>query len=224
MKTLRRMILITIIFLVVLNIYVINNIDASYTLNKDIKSQIYKNIDNYVEYEDIPKNLIDAIISVEDKRYLNHFGFDLIGIGRATVENIKEQRYAEGGSTITQQLAKNIFLTNDKNLTRKLKELVLAIDLEILYTKEDILEMYLNVIYYGEGAYGIQDAAKTYFDKDVEELTLAECSMIAGLPKAPSIYNPIKNPDKAKERQKIVLTIMTENNLISSEKLQMIVN
>lgn len=224
MKTLRRLIIATIIFLVVLNIYVINNIDASYNIDRDIKSQIYKNIDNYTEYEEIPKDLIDAIISVEDKRYYNHFGFDLIGIGRATVENFKEKRFAEGGSTITQQLAKNLFLTSEKSMTRKLKELVLAIDLEILYTKEEILEMYLNVIYYGEGAYGIQDAAITYFDKDVEELTLLECSMIAGLPKSPSLYNPIKNPDKAKERQKIVLSVMNKNNLISSEKLQLIVN
>ncbi|MGF7057889.1 transglycosylase domain-containing protein [Brassicibacter mesophilus] len=188
--------------------------NGEYTLEEDLRKQISENIPNYIKIDDMPKDLINAIVSVEDRRFFNHNGFDVIGISRAFLTNIAEGEIAEGGSTITQQLAKNLFLSNEKKLDRKLKELVLAVKLENRYTKDEILEMYLNLIYYGSGAYGVQNASQEYYGKNVWELSLEECAMLAGLPQAPSAYNPKKYLEKAEKRQKIVIEAMKDNGYI----------
>lgn len=188
---------------------------GKYALNDNLAQQISINVSNYTEYKDIPKDLINAVVAVEDKRFFDHNGFDIIGIGRALITNLKEREIAEGGSTITQQLAKNLFLTDEKKLDRKVKELVLALKLEQMYDKEEIIEMYLNVIFFGENAYGVQNASLVFFEKDVWELSLEECALLAGLPQAPSMYNPKKHLERAEKRQKIVLEAMEENGYLS---------
>lgn len=185
-----------------------------YSLDKSLIQQISMNNPNYVHVDDMPVNLINAVIAAEDTRFFRHCGFDVIGIGRAFVRNIKSGYLKEGGSTITQQLAKNLFLTGDKKVSRKLEELFLAVKIESMYSKDEILEMYLNVIYFGSGAYGIGNASRVYFDKDVSGLSLEECALLAGLPKAPSIYNPKVNSEKAKKRQKTILNLMQQQGFI----------
>ncbi|MCY6484104.1 transglycosylase domain-containing protein [Clostridium aestuarii] len=191
--------------------------DNKYSMNEDLVKQISDNIPNYVSIDKIPENLKNAIVSVEDKRFFKHYGFDVLAISRAVYKDIKEGKFKQGGSTITQQLAKNLFLSADKKMSRKFKELILAIKLENKYTKDQILEMYLNVIYYGSGQYGIQNASKGFFGKNVWELSLEECAMLAGLPQAPSAYNPNKHYDRAKKRQEIVLALMRKNGFIDNQ-------
>src|SRR2546426_848925 len=145
----------------------------------------------------IPQSLRDAILATEDRRFYSHWGIDPIGVARALVQNYRRGRFVEGGSTITQQLTKVLFLTPDKSLERKLKEAVLALELERRYSKTRILEMYLNQVYFGHGAYGVEAAARTYFGKSVSELTLQEAALLAGLPPAPSSYSPFEHPDVA---------------------------
>ncbi|WP_425447567.1 transglycosylase domain-containing protein [Dethiothermospora halolimnae] len=192
-----------------------SDIDGNkYSINDNLIEELSQDIDGYTEIENMPKDLINAVVAIEDKRFFSHSGFDLVGIGRAFVNNIKAGEIKEGGSTISQQLAKNLFLSNEKTLNRKAKELILSIKLEEKYTKEEILEMYLNVIYLGDGAYGVQDASKKYFNKDVSQLTTEECAMLAGLPQAPSLYNPKKYINRAKKRQKMVIKAMVEEGFI----------
>lgn len=185
-----------------------------YSLDKSLIQQISENNPNYVSIEDMPDNLINAVIVAEDKRFYRHYGFDVIGIGRALVTNIKSGSFKEGGSTITQQLAKNLFLSTDKKISRKLEELLLAIRLENMYDKDEILEMYLNVVYFGSGAYGVGNASLVYFDKDVSKLSLEECAMLAGLLKAPSAYNPNASAEMAEKRQKTILKLMQQQGFI----------
>lgn len=149
----------------------------------------------------MPKALTEGVVHSEDRRFYNHGAFDVKAILRATVENIKFRRIVQGGSTITQQLAKNLYLSFDQNLSRKIEEIFIAQKLEKLFTKEEILEMYLNVIYYGEGAYGVQEASKKYFNKNVWELNEEECSDLVVIPQAPSLNNPIKNPEGFKNSE-----------------------
>ncbi|WP_157729321.1 transglycosylase domain-containing protein [Tumebacillus algifaecis] len=171
-----------------------------------------------VSLQDIPQSAIDAILSVEDQQFYNHGGFNPVGIARALWVDLKSGEVLEGGSTITQQLAKNLYLTQDKTIKRKLQEALHTLQLEMNYTKEEILEQYLNVIYYGQGAYGIEMAAQTYFDKPSKELTLAEASLLAGIPKGPNIYNPFFHFDAAKERQRIVLQLMVEEGKVTKQE------
>lgn len=185
-----------------------------YSLDKNLIQQISANNPNYVHMDEIPDNLKNAVIAAEDTRFYKHYGFDMIAIGRALVVNVKSGSFKEGGSTITQQLAKNLFLSMDKKISRKLEELILAVRLENMYTKDEILEMYLNVIYFGAGAYGIGDASQVYFGKDVSKLSLEECALLAGLPQAPSIYNPKINSEKAIKRQKTILNLMKQQGFI----------
>lgn len=168
-----------------------------------------------VPLSDIPADLKNAVIAVEDRRFYEHAGFDLWSIGRALVRDLQSGSLKEGGSTITQQLAKNLFLDSDKTLSRKVKELGYAIKINFAYSKDEILELYLNSIYYGEGRWGVEGAAQQYFGKPVKELTLAESAVLAGLPKAPTLYSPVKNPDKALERRNVVLSLMKEQGFIS---------
>jgi penicillin-binding protein 1A len=189
-----------------------------FALKSVVDAKFEKN--KYIRLDDIPLTLQQAIIAVEDSRFYRHSGFDIEGILRAILVNIQTGTLTEGGSTITQQLVKNLFLSQEKTFIRKLEEVILAIDMELRYSKEEILEMYLNTIYFGSGAYGIGDAAKTYFSKKTTELTLAESAMLAGLPNAPSLYSPLEDFEAAKQRQSVVLAAMVRNNYIGPKLAQ----
>ena len=171
-----------------------------------------------VPLEEMPQELIQAVIAVEDSRFYAHGGFDLVGILRAAVANLSSMEIRQGGSTITQQLARSLFLTPERTYTRKLKEVMLARKIEKFFSKDQILEMYLNQIYYGHGAYGTQTAARTYFGKDVGDLKLPEAAFLAGLPKAPRNYSPFLFPQRAKERQGVVLKRMHFEGFITEAK------
>src|SRR5258706_2152510 len=172
----------------------------------------------FVPLAQIPKALRDAIIATEDARFYSHHGVDPTGIARAVYQNFRRGRIVEGGSTITQQLAKVLFLTPDKSLERKLKEAVLALELERRYSKDRILELYLNQIYFGHGAFGVEAAARTFFGKSVGELTLAESALLAGLPKAPTTYSPFDHPEAAKRRRATVLARMVETGMLKPDQ------
>ncbi len=170
-----------------------------------------------INYADIPRHMVDAVVAVEDRRYFEHEGMDMRAIGRAFWTNMTSGGTVQGGSTITQQLAKNVFLSHERTWSRKWDEVLLAKKIEENYSKEDIMEMYLNQIYYGEGAWGIDRAAKTYFGKQPSQLTVAEAALLAGLIKAPSALTPYKHLDKAQNRRNVVLQLMKEQALISEE-------
>ena len=161
-----------------------------------------------VTIDEIPKYLKDAIISTEDKNFYTHEGYDIFGIMRSVIVNVINKKATQGASTITQQLARILFLSNEKTFTRKIKEIQIAARIEKTISKDKILEMYLNNVYLGSGAYGVGAAASTYFDKDLSKLTLAECALIAGLPQAPSVYSPFKNIKLAERRRNKVLKRM----------------
>ncbi|MGP1367291.1 MAG: transglycosylase domain-containing protein [Schwartzia sp. (in: firmicutes)] len=173
-----------------------------------------------VKLAQIPKDLQNAFVAVEDARFYEHAGVDPRGILRALWANISDGSVAEGGSTITQQLAKNAYLTQERTLRRKVQEMFLALQLEREYTKQEILEFYLNQIYFGQGAYGVQAAARTYFGKDVSELNLNECAMLAGIPKSPNYYSPFNNLTAAQARKAIVLEQMSKYHYISDSVAQ----
>jgi penicillin-binding protein 1A len=168
-----------------------------------------------VPVKQLPPHLINATLSTEDRSFYRHWGVDLYGVARAAFTNVLKMRRAEGGSTITQQLARNLFLTHERTLSRKAKEIALAIEIERNYSKEQILELYFNQIYFGEGAYGVEAAAKTYFGKPVRELTLPECALLAGLPANPSVYSPRRRPAAAKSRRTKVLRNMLVTHSIT---------
>ena len=172
-----------------------------------------------IQYENLPKNLVNAVIVTEDKRFFFHPGIDIKGIVRAAIVNLKSGRIVQGGSTITQQLAKNLFLTPERSFTRKLHELILSFWLEIRFTKQQLLSIYLNRVYLGSGTYGVQAASEKYFNKKVEELNLYECALIASLLKAPSRYNPIANEELSRERTYKVLENMKKSNLITDQSI-----
>ncbi len=172
-----------------------------------------------VQFSDLPDNLINAVIVTEDKSFFSHPGIDFKGVIRAAYTNIKKRRIVQGGSTITQQLAKNLFLTPERSFTRKLHELILSFWLEMRFSKEQILSIYLNRVYLGSGTYGVQAASEKYFNKKVEDLSLYESAVIASLLKAPSKYNPIANFDLSKKRASIVLNNMAKNRMISLKQV-----
>lgn len=171
-----------------------------------------------IDINKVPQNLQNAFIAAEDNRFYDHIGIDPIGIVRAIVTNVTNRGIAQGGSTITQQLAKNAFLSQEQTMKRKIQEAMLALEIERKYSKKEILEMYMNQIYFGQGAYGIQTAAKTYFGKDVDQLTLAQCAMLAGLPKSPNYYSPFNNLQEAKNRKNTVVDQMVKYGYISEEE------
>ena len=171
-----------------------------------------------VSFDEIPEHVVNAFIAVEDVRYWEHNGVDIKRIGGAVVANIQDGFGAEGASTITQQVVKNMLLEPDKTVKRKVQEAYLAMELEKQYSKEEILEMYLNKIYFGQGAYGVATAAETYFNKSLEELTTAEAALLAGLPQRPSGYDPYKHPDIATDRRATVLSLMEQHGFISVQE------
>ena len=172
-----------------------------------------------LEFDDMPRSLIDALVATEDRRYWYHFGIDPIGVARAAYTNHKAGRTVQGGSSITQQLAKNLFLTPEQTLRRKGQEALLAIWLETKYTKKQIITAYLNRVYLGAGTFGVDAAARTYFRKSARNLTLRESAMIVGLLKAPSRYAPTANPDRAARRMNVVLQAMLEEDYITEEQM-----
>ena len=218
-----------IIFIIVMAVgvgigFVTANLNVKADLSKDIlppaSSHIYDSAGNEiaiihatenrvpVKIEQIPMNLQNAFVAIEDNRFYEHKGVDFRGLARAAYTNLVRHEIAEGGSTITQQLAKNAYLTQDRTYKRKIQEIFLALQLEKQYTKQEILELYLNQIYFGQGAYGVQAASKVYFGKNVEDLTLSECAMLAGIPKSPNYYSPFNNINAAIERRNTVLDQM----------------
>lgn len=187
-------------------------------------SKISGNKAEGVPIDKIPQHVIDAVISIEDRRFYEHNGIDYIGIIRAAYKNFTAGSVVQGGSTITQQLAKITLLTPEQTLKRKLKEVAIASQIEREYTKDEIMEMYLNQIYFGHGAWGIQNASKVYFGKEVEKINLSEAALLAGLIHAPSALDPYKNYDAAKKRQKVVLKQMENSGFITGEERESAAN
>lgn len=188
--------------------------------NQNHLFQTYGNYEsNYAIYNDIPASVINAVIAIEDKRFFSHHGIDIFSMPRAVIKNITSMQYVQGASTISQQLAKMLFLTPQKTLSRKFNEILLAIKIERHFEKSEILEMYLNKAYFGSGNYGIVAAAKNYFDKAVNYLSLNEAALLAGLLKAPSKYSPKLNAALSKKRTNLVLNQMLKYNLINEEQL-----
>ena len=170
-----------------------------------------------VPTKDLPDALLQAIVAVEDARFYSHPGFDVEGIVRAALINLQKGEIEEGASTITQQLIKNLFLSQERSFARKVEELALAVDLELRFSKSEILSLYLNSIYFGSGYYGVYDASRGYFNKEPKDLTLPEAAMLAGLPNAPSVYSPYEDFLLAKKRQFIVLDAMVRAGMISEQ-------
>lgn len=201
-----------------------------YSLYKDTIAELpvketleeIRNQENFIKYDELPDIFINAVVSVEDKRFFSHSGYDLISIGRAMITNIKDRELSEGGSTITQQIAKNIFFSQRKEFTRKVAEVFVAIDIEEIYNKEEIFEIYVNTNFYGSGNYGIFEAAKGFYEKNVSDLTDYEATLLAGVPNAPSVYSPKVNLSLAERRQSIVLNKMIDAGYLTKEEAKII--
>jgi membrane peptidoglycan carboxypeptidase len=191
---------------------------------KDKIVEIKENTENYTTYDELPQKYIDAVISVEDRRFFYHSGIDLISIGRAIAKDITTLKLAEGGSTITQQLAKNTYFNQKKEFTRKIAEIFMANEFEKECSKEEIFELYVNTIYYGDGYYSIKDASRGYFDKEPSEMNMFEMTLLAGIPNAPSVYSPSVNPELSKERHSKVLNKMVSYGYISKEEADSIMS
>lgn len=194
---------------------IVTQITATGGPNPIVVGEFFKERRYLIPYDRIPEKLVQAFISAEDDQFFAHQGINIASIIRAAIVNAKAGHVVQGGSTITQQVAKSLLLTPERSFGRKAKELILASQIERNLTKQQILYLYLNQIYLGHAAYGVQAAAKVYFDKDVSNLTIAECALIAGMPQAPGKFSPHLNPKKAKERQMYVLRRMFENHYIS---------
>ena len=225
MKLLKKVIIGIILLCLIIGIIVVGNGYMIYkeaieevplsTLVEEIKSK-----QNYTEINELPKIYIDAVIAVEDHRFYKHNGIDVIAIGRAIINDIKAMRFVEGGSTITQQLSKNTYFTQEKKLTRKVAEVFMALEIEKNYDKDEILELYLNTSYFGDGYYTIKDACKGYFDKEPMQMTDYEAILLAGIPNAPSVYAPTKNPDLAKQRQRQVMEKMIKYGYLTEKEAE----
>ena len=219
-----RNILLFFVFIAILTIsYVLY---SGYTMYKDEISKIslFEKVSqietslNYTKIENMTQIYKDAVVSIEDHRFYQHHGVDLISIFRAFFVNIQEGELEQGGSTITQQLSKNMYFSQEKKFTRKIAELFVVFDLEQNYSKDKILELYINTMYFGKGYYGIKEASNGYFNKEPIELSDYESTYIAGIPNAPSIYSSEKNSNLAKKRHKLVLDAMVKYNKITQEK------
>lgn len=191
-----------------------------YSADKVLLAELFIEKRDPVPLKDIPHYLKTALIATEDRKFYKHTGVDIKGILRAIIKNIWAGEYVEGASTITQQLAKTLFLTPKKTIIRKMKEAVLSFQLERRYTKDEILKLYLNQVYFGSGAYGVESAARLFFGKTVSSLNLAECALIAGLPKSPSRYSPLVNLELALKRRNIVLKQMAATDIITETALK----
>lgn len=231
MKVLKKIIMIILIVAFLAGIYVgYKLIDEGYSMYKmaiekeplNEKVKEIRSKENYTKLEELPKIYIDAVLAVEDHRFYSHNGIDIISIGRAIIKDIQAMEFVEGGSTITQQIAKNIYFTQEKCMTRKIAEVFMARELEENYSKEEILELYLNTSYFGDGYYTVAEASRGYFDKKPNEMTEYECIMLAGIPNAPSIYAPTKNPELSKQRQRQVANAMVKHGYSTQEEVDKI--
>ena len=192
---------------------------AIYSADGVLLTYLYQLNKDHVQLQQIASPMQQAVIAIEDHRFYRHFGIDIFGTLRALCKDLTSGQAVEGGSTITQQLARNLFLTSEKTISRKITETFLAMQMERKFTKEEILEMYLNEIYFGNGCYGVESAAQKYFGKPASKLDLAEATMLAAIPKAPSLYEPLSHREENKERQKLVLGRMLELSLISQQEV-----
>jgi len=179
-----------------------------------------QNQENFTKINQVPHIFIDAIVAVEDKRFYNHKGVDILSIGRAIKTNIKSKDLTEGGSTITQQISKNLYFSQAKHFTRKIAEIFVAQDIEKLYSKEEILEIYININFYGSGYYGIYDAAQGFYEKNPIDLSDYEATLLAGVTNAPSVYSPKVNLNLAERRQDVVLKKMVEAKYITQKEME----
>ena len=221
---LRILLVLLCVILVVAGIFIFNG----YQLYKEALDEIsltdkvaeVQEDENYLKLGELPVDYKNAVISVEDRRYYEHGPIDIIAIGRAITVNIKNQQFLEGGSTITQQVAKNLyFISPDENAAlRKIAEIFMAFDLEKNYDKDTILELYVNTIYFGDGYYGIEEACQGYLNKNAKDMTLFESTMMAGIPNAPSAYAPTINLELTFSRQRKVISTMVENEYISQQQ------
>lgn len=223
MKTIKRLLwLILIVLVIVAGVQIKGGYDkyqqalADRPLNEVLEELQSK--DNYTQYEDVPEIYYKALVAVEDRRFYKHKGFDIIGTTRAIYNDIKANELLEGGSTISQQLAKNLYFPQDNTLRRKIAEIFMAMKIEREYEKEDVLEFYVNGIYYGSGYYSIYDASIGYFDKEPKDMTDYECTLLVGIPNAPSVYSLNNRPDLAKQRQKKVIECMAEVEYITEDE------
>lgn len=228
MKFIKRLLFFILIVIILVGLVVVLNGYKLYkttieeeSLSKKIAE--IKSSDTYISINDVPEYYTNAIIAVEDHRFKEHGAIDIISIGRAIVSNIQAKEFNEGGSTITQQVAKNLyFISEDDVVSRKIAEIFVAIDLENNYSKDDILEFYINTIYFGEGYYGIREASNGYYKKEPKDLSLYEATILAGVPNAPSVYAPTINPDLAKSRQGKVIRSMVEYGYLSEDEAKKI--
>ena len=220
MKTIKRILLLClIVFVVIAGVQIKGGYDKYKDAieEKPLADMIteLQSKENYTQYEEVPKIYYKALVAVEDRRFYKHNGFDVIGSVRAIYNDIKAWKLLEGGSTIAQQLAKNLYFPNDHTLKRKIAEIFMAMKIEREYEKEDVLEFYINGIYYGSGYYSIYDASQGYFDKETIDMTDYECTLLVGIPNAPSIYSLNVRPDLAAQRQEKVLECMVEVEYIT---------
>ena len=191
-----------------------------YSADKQVIGQFFLERRILVPLEKIPRHMVNAMVAIEDARFFEHRGLDFVGIARAAITNLVSGKIRQGASTITQQLARSLFLSPKRDFERKAKEALLALKMEQILGKEQILELYLNQIYFGHGAYGVQSAAQTYFGKDVGQITLAEAAYLAGLPKGPSDYSPYYHPEASKKRQATALRRMVEERFITTAEAE----
>ncbi len=196
---------------------------SSQSISEKIE-QIKSEKEHYITYDKLPQDYINAVVAVEDRRFFEHNGVDMISIIRAIATDIKQMKLVEGGSTITQQLAKNTYFTQRKEITRKVAEIFMAFEYEKECSKEEIFELYVNTMYFGDGYYSVYDASQGYFEKEVQDMDLYECTLLAGIPNAPSVYSPTKNPELAKQRQEQVLNKMVKYKYITQDKANEIIN
>ncbi|MGN1310895.1 MAG: transglycosylase domain-containing protein [Clostridia bacterium] len=225
MKIIKKLILfIILVLIVVVGIYTASGYamykEALSAIPIDVKIEEIKLKKNYTTFDNLPKTYIDAVIAVEDNRFYKHNGVDVIGIARAIINDIRAGELKEGGSTITQQLAKNIYFTQSRELTRKIAETFMALRIERECSKEEIFELYVNTSYFGDGYYCVGDASQGYFGKDPIDMTDYESTLLAGIPNAPSIYAPTNNFELATQRQRQVINRMVECEYLTSEEAE----
>ena len=223
MKILKRIIFIVVLISMSIALLFVGN---GYDMYKQAIEQIsvedkiaeIKDKENYTNFSELPQMYKNAVIAVEDHRFYKHNGIDIIAIGRSAFNDIKAMSFVEWGSTITQQLAKNIYFTQEKKIERKIAEVFMAFEIEKNCDKDEILELYLNTSYFGDGYYTPKEACRGYFNKELNEMTDYECILLAGIPNAPSVYAPTKNPELAKQRQKQVMKKMIEYGYLTEEE------
>ena len=223
MKILKRIIFIVVLISMSIALLFVGN---GYDMYKQAIEQIsvedkiaeIKSKENYTNFSELPQMYKNAVIAVEDHRFYKHNGIDIIAICRAAFNDIKAMSFVEGGSTITQQLAKNIYFTQEKKIERKIAEVFMAFEIEKNCDKDEILELYLNTSYFGDGYYTPKEACRGYFNKELNEMTDYECILLAGIPNAPSVYAPTKNPDLAKQRQRQVIDKMVKYKCLTQDE------